>query len=289
MLGHGPHKGTQFPGHGNHDVMGIFTFGHQVARPFAEPNLGLPPEGMDRGGELLQTQLEMPTDFGRIPVGPGPCDEGATGMGIARLGQTALLTPRPTGIFRGREPQIMHELSGVIDARQVAQFRHGGHRHRARDTTQGLEGLDDRREAPGLHRLVACVFQTPQTFSLCSDGLDVCLKDNWRRGCGTDDLAEPAQVGRTPVGPSCRADIVPQQEGFETQFGRLQIAHGLFTCPTQVADGFIIDGGDVDRGEVSRAHEPGPWPGITTVGFDPVTRLFRHQGRGDDPANVALF
>ena len=169
-------------------------------------------------------------------------------MGIARLGHTALLTPRPTGIFRGREPQIMHELSGVIDARQVAQFRHGGHRHRALDTTQGLEGLDDRMEAPDVHLLVEFVFQTPQTCSLFSDGLDVVLKDHVRRGCGTDDLAEPARVGRAPVGPSCLAAIVPQQEGLETQFGRLQIAHSLFTCPPQVADGFIIDGGDGDRG-----------------------------------------
>jgi hypothetical protein len=28
--------------------------------------------------------------------------------------------------------------------------------------------------------------------------------------------------------------------------------------------------------------------GVTTVGFDPVTRLFGNQGGGDDPADVAF-
>jgi hypothetical protein len=55
----------------------------------------------------------------------------------------------------------MHALSGVIAARQVTQCGHGGHRHRALDTAQGLESLDDRMEAPGVHLLVACEFQTP--------------------------------------------------------------------------------------------------------------------------------
>ena len=82
--------------------MGMFAFGQQVAIPLAEPNLGLAADGLDRGGELFQAPLEMTTDCGRIPVGPGPCDQGTTGMGMARLSNTALLTPRPTGIFRGR-------------------------------------------------------------------------------------------------------------------------------------------------------------------------------------------
>jgi hypothetical protein len=50
----------------------------------------------------------------------------------------------------------MPALSGVLDACQDAQCGHRRHRHRALDTAQGLEGLDDRIEAPGVHRLVAC-------------------------------------------------------------------------------------------------------------------------------------
>ena len=140
-----------------------------------------------------------------------------------------------------------------------------------------------------LHLLVECEFQTSQTFSLFGDGLDVCLKDDLLRRCGTHHLAEPAQVGGTPVGPPRRADIVPQQEGFEPQLGRLQIPQGLFPRPTQVADRCIVEGRDIDRGEVPGAHEPGQLHGVPSVGFHPVARLFRNQRGSDHPADVVFF
>src|SRR5215475_4858462 len=124
-----PHKGAQFPGNGDHDLIRIFAFGHQVAIAFTEPHLSLPADSLDRGGELFQAQLEMAADFGWIPVRPGPFDQGTTGMRIAGLGNTTLLPPRPTGIFRGGEPEIIHELAGVLEAREVAQFGHHGHGH----------------------------------------------------------------------------------------------------------------------------------------------------------------
>src|SRR4030095_444785 len=102
----------------------------ELAIPFAEADLGLPTDGLDRGGELFQAPLEVPTDFGWIPVAPGSFDQGTTGVGIPGLGHAPLLTPRPTGIFRGCESQIIHELSGVREACQVAQLRHGRHSHR---------------------------------------------------------------------------------------------------------------------------------------------------------------
>ena len=95
-------------------------------------------------------------------------------------------------------------------------------------------------------------FKTSQTFSLFGDGLDVFLKDDLLRRCGTHHLAAPAQVGRTPVGPPRRAAVVPQQKRFQPQRGRLQIPEGLFPRPTQVADRFIVEGRDIDRGEVPR-------------------------------------
>ena len=99
MLGNGPQKGTQFPRNGDDGLLGLFACGHELAIPCAEPDLCLPAAGLNRCGELLQAQLEVPTDFGRIPVGPRTFDEGTTRMRIARLGNAALLTTWPTGIF----------------------------------------------------------------------------------------------------------------------------------------------------------------------------------------------
>ena len=124
--------------------MGLLAWGHLLALPCAEPNLGLPAESLERCRELFQAQWQVTTDCGRIPVGPGPFDQGTPGLGLASFRHAALLTPCPTRIFRGREPEIMHELSGVLEAGQVAQCRHGGDRPGALHTAQGLEGLDHR-------------------------------------------------------------------------------------------------------------------------------------------------
>jgi hypothetical protein len=99
LLGNGPHEGASFSGNGDNDLIGIFAFGHQLTIPFAKPYLGLPADGLDCCGELLQTQLQVPTDFGWVPVGPSPFDQGTTRMGIPSFGNAALLTPSPTGIF----------------------------------------------------------------------------------------------------------------------------------------------------------------------------------------------
>ena len=269
--------------------MGMVACGDQGALACAEPDLGLPADGLDRGGELCQAQVPVATDCGRLPVGPRAFDESTTRRRMARLGHAAWLTPPPTGICRGCEPQGMHALSGVLDTRQVAQCGHRSDCHRALDTAQGLEGLDDRREAPGVHLLVAFAFSTASTCSLCRNGLHVFLKDHVLGRGGTDDLTAPAQVGRTPIGSPRRADSVPQHEGCAPPRGRLALPEGLFPCPAQVADGFIVDGGHIHRGEVPCAHEPGQVHGITPVGFDAVPRLCRHAGGGDDPADVALL
>jgi hypothetical protein len=39
------------------------------------------------------------------------------------------------------------------------------------------------------------------------------LEDDLLGGGGTDDLAQPAQMRRTPGGPTGIADIMPQQNG----------------------------------------------------------------------------
>jgi hypothetical protein len=228
----------------------MFACGHQGAIPWAEPDLGLPAAGLARGGELCQASLAMTPAVGRRAVGPGTCAQGPPGMGIAGLGTAPLLTPPPTGRCRGREPKLMHALWGVLDARQVAQCGHRRHRHRALDTAHGLEGLDDRREAPGVPLLVECEFSTAPTFRLCRDGLDVCLQDHVLRRGGTAHRTAPAQVGRTPIGPPGVADSVPQHEGCAPELGRFASPEGLFPRSAQSAHGFIVDGGDIHRGEV---------------------------------------
>ena len=64
---------------------------------------------------------------------------------------------------------------------------------------------------------------------------------------------------------------------------------GLCTRPTQVPNRFILHLGNIDRGEVPRAHQACQFDRIPAVGFNPIARLFGDQRGSDDPADMAFF
>ena len=104
-------------------------------------------------------------------------------------------------------------MSGVIEAGQVAEFSNGSDSHRKLHATEGLQRVHDRAEPPGGDLLVEFLFQTLEPVSLFGDRPDIFLEDDLLGGGGTDDLAQPAQMRRTPGGPTGIADIMPQQNG----------------------------------------------------------------------------
>src|SRR5205807_8709651 len=95
------HKCTEFPCDGHDHLVGVFPAGAQLPIAFAQSNLGLPTHVLDGLRHLLQAQLEMPTDFGRVAIGPGAFDQGPAGMGVPRLGNAALAAPLASGVLRG--------------------------------------------------------------------------------------------------------------------------------------------------------------------------------------------
>jgi hypothetical protein len=69
------------------------------------------------------------------------------------------------------------------------------------------------------------------------------VKDDGRRRGSTDDVREPAQVGRAPGRPAR---------------GGLQSAAGIFTCPGEITQSGIGHLRDIDRGEIPRSNLNGP-------------------------------
>ena len=63
-------------------------------------------------------------------------------MRIARFGHGTLPASFARGRFRGTQPQALHEFSGIIEARQVAEFRDRGDGHNELPPPQGLKGFD---------------------------------------------------------------------------------------------------------------------------------------------------
>jgi hypothetical protein len=231
----------------------------------------------------------MSAHLGWVARGLGAFDQGPSGMGVAGCGDRPLPASLPTGICCGEQAQRLHHVSGILDAREVATCGHHGHRDAELHPTQTLQGLDHRLKSPGVDLLLQCLIPSLVAYGVRSDRAAVCLEDNRWSGGGTDDVGEPPQMSRAPRGVACIAAIVSEQQGVETARGGLEIADGIFTSPAEVADGFIFHRGDIDGGEITRAHQAGQLDGVTTVSLDAVAGLCGNQGRGNDPADVASF
>ena len=94
-------------------------------------------------------------------------------------------------------------------------------------------------------------------------------------------------MSRAPRGPTRVAPSVSAAESVETALGGLESTAGIFTSPGEVAPGGRFDLGDLDRGEIPGAPEPGQVHGITAVGLHAVGRVVRNPGGGHDSARLA--
>jgi hypothetical protein len=137
----------------------------------------------------------MTPDVGGIPVRPGPFNPGTTRRGMPCRGHAAVLATGPTGLCHRRQPEIMQERSGRLDAREVSPFGHPGHRDRAWDAPAGLERRDDGREAPGVPRRMPCWCSTREVVGVFGHRRDIFRTDHVRRWGRTDHRAAPTQGG----------------------------------------------------------------------------------------------
>jgi hypothetical protein len=250
---------------------------HQVAGAFAQPDVGFPADVLDHRGLLVEAQLQMTADLGGRAGGPGACHKRSSGMGVPSFGDRALGASLPGGRCRRDQPQALHQCSWGGKPGQVANVGDHGDGHRAWHATERLEGFDHRVHTPGVHVRLELLVETLEACSVFGDRTDLCLEDDGLRRRRADDLGEPPEMGRAPMGPAGGADIVAEQEGLEANRGVLAIAESIFTGAGEIAHGFIVHGGDIHDSESPRACQPGQLHGVSAVGFDAVTSLFGHK------------
>ena len=238
--GDGPHEGGHFAGDGHHDLVGVLAPGHQPAVAFAEPHLRFPTDILDDFRELLQAQLQVTADLGRVAVRPGALDERPAGMRVAGLGDRPLTPPLPAAVFTGRKAQVAHELAGIVKAAEIAQFRDQGDGHGELHAAQGLDGFDHRQPPPGLDLGLEFRFQPLPALGVLGHRPHVLLEDNLLGGGRTDHLSQPAQMRRSPGGAPLIANVLAQQEGLEPHLGRLAIFEGIFPRPHHIPDRFVF-------------------------------------------------
>jgi hypothetical protein len=153
-------------------------------------------------------------------------------LGLASMSKGVYLSKDSLG--------ITHQLPGMIKTGQVPECGHGSDRGGELHAAQGLEGLDHRRQSPGMHLLVQGLCEMLEACGGLVHSPDVFLEDDGLCWCGADHYREPAPMGWPSGGLAGRADVMPQQEGFEAQCGCLEIAERLLTRPTQVTHGFVL-------------------------------------------------
>ena len=138
----------------------------------------------------------------------------------------------------------------MLETCQVPNFRDHRDGHGELHPTQGLESVHHRMQAPRFDLLAEFLVQTPEALRVFRDGPDLCLQDDLLRRGGTDDFREPPEVSRAPIGPARIADILAEQEGFESELGIFEIADRIFARPREIPDCFIVHFGDIHGGEV---------------------------------------
>jgi hypothetical protein len=86
-------------------------------------------------------------------------------------------------------------LSGVVKPGGVTELSRDDYGDGELPPTQGLEGLDQGKHTPRLYLFMGRLLQALEAFGVLVGRPDILLEDDLLRGCGTDDLGEPAQVG----------------------------------------------------------------------------------------------
>ena len=99
--------------------------------------------------------------------------------------------------------------------------------------------------------------ETLEPFLMFRNSADVLLEDNLLGGRRTDDFRQPAQMGRPPRGTALIPDILAQPEGLQPVLGGLAIPDCIRTRAGEVADGLVLDRGDIDWRQIAGTHQPG--------------------------------
>jgi len=141
----------------------------------------------------------------RDAVDPSPLAEGPPRVGVASLSNAPLAAPLPTRVLTGREPQIAHELSGILKEPEVAQFGTPGNRHGELHAAQGLNRLDHRGPAPRFGQGLEFRFQALQALLMFRNRPDVLLEHDLLAGVGQTTAASQRRCAGLQVArPSYR-------------------------------------------------------------------------------------
>jgi hypothetical protein len=279
-VGHGPQAAREFTGHGDGDERRLCAAGPQGAGALAQPDVGVPAEVLDQLGWLCEAQGPMTAALGARAGGPGASHKRSSGLDVPSVGARALGASRPGGRGRRDQPQAWQPFAWGITPGQGAHGGAPGDGHRAWPATERLAGVAHRVPTLGVPVLVELLGEPLAACSVCGDRTALCLEDDGRGRRRADDLGEPPEMGRAPMGPADGAANGAAQAGVEAPLGVLALAVGSCTGAGERAQRCLGPGGARHDRESPRACQPCQGPGVSAVGCAAVTSLVGHTCRG---------
>lgn len=224
--------------------------------------------------------------MGSMTVVPGRFDKNATQVRVARLGDRAATGLGAAGAFRGDEPRVAHDLACALEAAECPEL--GGQRDggELRDTTQGLQRVDDGFDMDGcrLDGAVDGAFESLDALRLVIDLHDVIEQGGVLLGVRLQ-CANPFPPVRGPGSAAfARSLAIPQQVLAQTVPGAQLVLFGGFASPNQIAQRLVLGVGDPDRAEVAAAVGASEFLGISAVGLDAVPGHLGYERGSDDVA-----
>jgi hypothetical protein len=118
------------------------------------PELRLPGDVADGLRQRLDPVVQFAADARLHAIGPGAFDQGSSGQSVSSFGDSGPSHRASAGMLRPNQSEIGHELPGIGETREIANFgdkRHGDDESHA---PHGLQRRDDRSLRPSLRQIL---------------------------------------------------------------------------------------------------------------------------------------
>lgn len=191
-------------------------------------------------------------------------------------------------MLRRNQTQVPHQLARVVEAANIANFRHQADRAHHINPTQSTEGFDHRLKVPAFNRFRKRIRETLHSFVTGLNSQTV-----FREGC----LATPLRKRQCPQPPvkSLRpgrlpgiANTVPQQEASQLMPDLPAGIDGVFPCTREIPDRLVNRIWNPDGRQFSRSGQFRQPKAVALIGLDAVAPSFGNQRRCNYFACIAV-
>jgi hypothetical protein len=215
---------------------------------------------------------------------PGGLDDSTAASVVARFGDRTLVSSFSGTVFTRGDADETHQLAGMFEAGEVADFTDPGDGVEESDPAQTHERLDQGKTAPRLDLLFDDPSQSLHPLGGVLRRIEPFLEGDLLAWEVKLLPAEIIQMLRGPGGFAGVTTALTQEESLDALAAATEIFHGTEAGADQITDGFIGLLGNVDEGQFTGAQESGQGQGVATIGLDAVARPLGQERLGNDLA-----